>query len=61
VLELEVPLVGVAIADLYGRVVTVTTLGESLRIGLEFTSMTPEQRAAIQLFVQLLIQGTEAG
>jgi len=30
-----------------------------VHVGVEFTSMRPEQKAAIQLFVQLLIQGSE--
>jgi hypothetical protein len=33
---------------------------DCVRVGVEFSAMKPEQRAAIQLFVQLLIQGTEA-
>jgi hypothetical protein len=32
---------------------------DCVRLGVEFSAMTPEHRAAIQLFVQLLIQGTE--
>jgi hypothetical protein len=44
------------------RVVKTTAKGGGMaQVGVEFTSMRPEQKAAIQLFVQLLIQGTEAG
>jgi len=59
-LDFELPLVGERMADLYGRVVKVIPKAGKSRIGVEFTSMRPEQKAAIQLFVQLLIQGTEA-
>jgi len=45
--------------DLYGKVVKVMP-GDHTRVGVEFTSMRPGQKAAIQLFVQLLIQGSEA-
>jgi len=30
------------------------------RVGVEFSSMSAENKAIIQLFVQLLIQGTES-
>jgi adenylate cyclase len=58
-LELELPLVGQRIEGLHGRVVKVVRREDCARIGVEFLSMSPEQRAAIQLFVQLLIQGNE--
>jgi adenylate cyclase len=58
-IEFDLPLVGQKVAELYGRVVKVVGRDDAARIGVEFLSMTPEQRAAIQLFVQLLIQGTE--
>jgi len=62
VLEFDLPLVGERMTELYGRVVkTVPTPGKAAHVGVEFTSMRPEQKAAIQLFVQLLIQGAEAG
>jgi len=32
---------------------------QSYHAGIEFTSVSDENRAAIQLFVQLLIQGSE--
>jgi adenylate cyclase len=59
-IDFELPLVGERMADLYGRVVKVMPDGTRTRIGVEFTSMRSEQKAAIQLFVQLLIQGSEA-
>jgi adenylate cyclase len=58
-IEFDLPLVGQKVGDLYGKVVKVIARDDCARVGVEFLSMTPEQRAAIQLFVQLLIQGTE--
>jgi adenylate cyclase len=60
-LEFDLPLVGQKIAQLYGKVVKVVPREDSTRIGIEFSSMTPEQRTAVQLFVQLLIQASESG
>lgn len=59
VLDFDLPLVGERMNDLYGKVVKVLPKDDRTHIGIEFTSMRPEQKAAIQLFVQLLIQGTE--
>jgi adenylate cyclase len=59
VIDLDLPLVGQQLRDLGGKVVKVHQRDHAVRIGVEFSSMSPEQRAAIQLFVQLLIQGTE--
>ncbi len=59
-LAFELPLVGKRIVDLYARAVKVVARGNRTNVGLEFTSVNPEHRAAIQLFVQLLIQGAEA-
>lgn len=59
-LDVDLPLVGERLLGLYGKVVKVVPRGEGARIGIEFTAMTPEQRAAVQLFVQLLIQGAES-
>jgi hypothetical protein len=61
VLEFDLPLVDQEIRGLSGKVVKVIQRGDSTRIGVEFSSMSPGQRAAIQLFVQLLIQGIETG
>ena len=58
-LEFELPLVGRKVAGLYGKIVKVVPREEGARVGVEFVSMAPEHRAAIQLFVQLLIQGAE--
>ncbi len=58
-LDFDLPLVGARMNDLYGRVVKVMPKEDRVSVGVEFTSMRPEQKAAIQLFVQLLIQGTE--
>jgi adenylate cyclase len=61
VIDLDLPLVGQQLRELGGKVVKVHQRDHSVRVGVEFTSMSPEQRAAIQLFVQLLIQGSETG
>ena len=61
VIDLDLPLVGQQLRGLNGKVVKAIQREDCARIGVEFSSMTPEQRAAIQLFVQLLIQGTETG
>jgi adenylate cyclase len=58
-LEFDLPLVGERIESLSGKVVKVIQREDGTRIGVEFSAMTPEHRAALQLFVQLLIQGTE--
>jgi adenylate cyclase len=60
VLEFEVPLVGKRIRDLYGKVVKSVPHAAVTRVGIEFSSMSIENKAAIQMFVQLLIQGAEA-
>jgi len=60
ILDFDLPLVGARMSDLYGRVVKVMPKEGVVHVGVEFTSMRPEQKASIQLFVQLLIQGTEA-
>jgi adenylate cyclase len=60
ILDFDLPLVGARMSDLYGRVVKVMPKEGMVHVGVEFTSMRPEQKASIQLFVQLLIQGTEA-
>ncbi len=57
--DFDLPLVGARMSDLYGRVVKVMPKEGVVHVGVEFTSMRPEQKASIQLFVQLLIQGTE--
>ena len=59
-LEFDLPLVGEKIQSLYGKIVKVLPRDDGTRVGIEFSSMSPGQRAAVQLFVQLLIQGTES-
>jgi adenylate cyclase len=59
-LELELPLVGKRVADLYGKVVKVVSKGSRTWVGIEFSSTSAEHQANIQMFVQLLIQGTES-
>lgn len=58
-LEFGLPLVGVRLQAVYGKVVKVSPASGAWRAGIEFSSLTPEQKAGIQLFVQLLIQGSE--
>ena len=58
-LEFDVPLVGKRVRDLYAKVVKTIPHAAQNRVGIEFSSMSPENKATIQLFVQLLIQGTE--
>jgi adenylate cyclase len=42
-------------ADVYARVVTIKQEGDEWVAGLEFTSISPECRAKVQMFVQLLV------
>jgi adenylate cyclase len=58
--EFDLPLVGKKIRDLYGKVVKSVPHAAMPRVGIEFSSMSIENKAAIQMFVQLLIQGAEA-
>jgi len=60
VLEFDLPLVGKRLRDVYGKVVKVMPHAANTRVGIEFSSMSSENKAIIQLFVQLLIQGTES-
>jgi len=60
VLEFDLPLVGKRLRDVYGKVVKVVPHAAHSRVGIEFSSMSAENKAIIQLFVQLLIQGTES-
>ena len=59
-LSFDLPLIGKPVRDVYGKVVKSTTEGKTTRVGVEFSSMSPENKANIQLFVQWLIQGTES-
>ncbi len=60
VLEFDVPLVGKRVRDLYAKVVKAVPHAAQSRVGVEFSSMSMENKATIQMFVQLLIQGAEA-
>ncbi|MEO7742098.1 MAG: adenylate/guanylate cyclase domain-containing protein [Usitatibacter sp.] len=57
--EFEVPLVCHRAQTVYGRVVKIAPHGNVWHAGIEFTSTSDADRAAIQLVVQLLIQGIE--
>src|SRR5687767_14340516 len=61
VLAFDLPLAGEKVSELYGKVVKVLEREGGARIGVEFSAMTAGQRAAVQLFVQLIIQGAETG
>ncbi len=60
VLDLDVPLVGKRVRDLYAKVVKSVPHAAYTRVGIEFSSISIENKATIQMFVQLLIQGAEA-
>jgi adenylate cyclase len=58
-LDIELPLIGYCARDIYAKVVkTIPKDGRKL-FGLEFTSVDPEANGKIQLFVQMLIQGSD--
>jgi adenylate cyclase len=59
-LAFDLPLVGKRVTDLYGKVAKVVPKGNHTRVGIEFSSMSAEHKANMQLFVQLLIQGIES-
>jgi adenylate cyclase len=60
-LEIDLPMLGFRAKDVYARVVKVVQKRERQMVGLEFTSLGAEANSQIQLFVQMLIQGGEAG
>jgi len=60
-LEIDLPMLGFLAKDVYARVVKVVQKRERQLVGLEFTSLSAEANSQIQLFVQMLIQGGEAG
>jgi adenylate cyclase len=60
-LEIDLPLLDFRARDVYARVVKVVQRRGHQLIGLEFTSLSAEANGQIQLFVQMLIQGGEAG
>jgi c-di-GMP-binding flagellar brake protein YcgR len=55
-LRFELPLVGERFRDLGARAVKVMKKKGRTRVGMEFGQMTAQQEAAIQRYVQLLIQ-----
>jgi adenylate cyclase len=58
--EFDLPLVGEHVKNLYGKVIKIAPKGDKYKAGIEFTAMTAEHRSHIQLFVQMLIQGSES-
>ena len=54
-LEFELPLVDYRAFDVYARVVTIQRQGDEWVAGLEFTSISAECHAKVQMFVQLLV------
>ena len=54
-LEFELPLVDYRAADVYARVVTLKQERDEWVAGLEFTSISAECHAKVQMFVQLLV------
>lgn len=58
-LDFQLPLVDYSATDIYARVVKVMEQDGRRLVGLEFTSLSAETNGAIQLFVQMLIQGGE--
>jgi adenylate cyclase len=59
-LDVDLPLVGHKAADIYAKIVkTKGGAGGVYLSGIEFTSVSAESNMNIQLFVQLLIQGSE--
>ncbi|HUF81153.1 MAG TPA: adenylate/guanylate cyclase domain-containing protein [Burkholderiales bacterium] len=59
-LDLDLPLVGHKATDIYAKIVkTKGGMGGVYLSGIEFTSVSAQSNMNIQLFVQLLIQGSE--
>ncbi len=59
-LDLDLPLVGSKATDIYAKIVKTEKTDKGYLSGLEFTSLTTQNSRDIQLFVQLLIQGSES-
>ena len=55
-LRFDLPLVDEHVRDISGKVVKVMKKEGCTRAGIEFNSMTPRQKSAIQRYVQLLVQ-----
>ena len=58
-LEMILPLVGYTARDLYAKIVSSKAREGRNLSGIEFTSVSAQCNTSIQLFVQLLIQGSE--
>ena len=54
-LEFDLTLVEYHATDVYARVITLKPEGGQWLAGLEFTSISPECHAKVQMFVQLLV------
>ena len=59
-LDLDLPLVGSKATDIYAKIVKTERTEKGCLSGLEFTSLTTQDSRCIQLFVQLLLQGSES-
>jgi adenylate cyclase len=55
-LDFELPLVDERFRALAGHAVKVIPKDAAARVGIEFRGMTPQQRGALQRYVQLLVQ-----
>jgi len=55
-LDFELPLVDERFRALQGHAVKVIPKDAAARVGIEFPAMTPQQRGALQRYVQLLVQ-----
>ncbi len=58
-LEFDLPLIGYTARDIYARVVKEVRKNGRSYLGMEFTSLNSDAEENIQLFVQMLIQGSE--
>lgn len=59
-LDLDLALVGHKATDIYAKIVKTEKTDKECLSGLEFTSLSTQNSQNIQLFVQLLIQGSES-
>lgn len=59
-LDLHLPLVDQKAADVYAKIVKTKKNKNRYLVGIEFTSISVQYKANVQLFVQLLIQGIES-
>ena len=59
-LDIELPLVDYRVREIYAKVVKAVPRDGRKLLGLEFTSVDAEANGKIQLFVQMLIQGSDS-